>query len=227
MCGRFTQHLTWTELVELYQLTAPVTPLNLPARYNVAPTQEVSVVRPTDGDGRELARMRWGLVPSWAKDIGIGAKLINARGETVASKPAFRSAFKRRRCLIPADGFYEWQAQASGPKQPFYITSADGVPLTLAGLWESWRDPDGEIIESCTIVTTEPNEMMRPLHNRMPVILAPEAHDEWMDVERIQGADALALIWPHPAAGMTAYPVSSRVGNVRNDDAGCVAPLAA
>lgn len=224
MCGRFTQHLTWTELVELYRITEPDTPLNLPARYNVAPTQQISVIRPAEDGGRALARMHWGLIPSWAKDIKIGANMINARGETVASKPAFRSAFKRRRCLIPADGFYEWQAQSDGPKQPFYITSVDQRPLTFAGLWECWRDADGEPIESCTIVTVEPNEVMRKLHNRMPVILPRDVHDAWLDVGRVQGAEAQALLTPCTADALALRPVSRRVNNVRNDDADCIVP---
>ena len=218
MCGRYTQLMTWRELVELYRLTDDLPALNLPARYNVAPTQAVPAVRLEDG-GRRLVRLRWGLVPSWAKDLKIGAQMINARAETVAEKPAFRGAFKARRCLFPASGFYEWQKGPAG-KQPFYVTLADG-PMTFAGLWEAWRSPEGETVESCCILTTEANAAIAEIHHRMPVILSPDAFKAWLDPAR-EAAQLQALLRPYPADETQARPVSSRVNSVRNDDAACL-----
>ena len=238
MCGRYTQTRTWSELVDLYGVTAmpdadpPPTP-----RYNIAPTQMVPVVRRgTGGDavgsdaagsdaasgGRALAMLRWGLVPFWAKDPTIGSRLINARAESVAEKPSFRDAFRKRRCLVLADGFYEWQAQPQGPKQPFYITTP--ATMAFAGLWERWRDPVGPIVETCSIVTTEASEQLRPIHDRMPVILAAEAFDAWLDAGTPPSA-AAALLVPYRQA-LTVYPVARRVNAVRHDDPACIAPAA-
>lgn len=219
MCGRFTDHLSWSEIADLYDLTQ--TALNLPARYNVAPTQEISVIAE-----HELRRMRWGLVPFWAKDLSIGAKMINARAETLAEKPAFRNALKQRRCLIPASGFFEWKRQGAGrgkDKQPFYITRADGQPMTFAGLWESWDAKEGEnageTVLSATIITCAPNKTMAEIHNRMPVILEKDAFSAWLDeADRAQlapCADDLLEMWP----------VRKEVGNVRNDDPANIEPL--
>ena len=167
MCGRYTQMRTWAELLDLYGIAESLSPSNFPARYNIAPTQAVPVVRRQRSSGeRELVTLRWGLVPSWAKNIDIGARMINARAETVADKPSFRAAFKERRCLIVADGFYEWQAQPKGPKQPFFITVADARPFALAGLWEEWWGAGSTLIETCTIVTTEANPALKPIHAR-------------------------------------------------------------
>lgn len=168
MCGRFTLRVPAAELVEIFRLLRRP---DVQPRYNIAPTQPVAVVRRIDR-GRELSMLRWGLVPSWAKDPKIGARMINARAETVATKPAFRTALRRRRCLVPADGFYEWAKSAGGTKQPHYITRRDGRPFAFAGLWESWDGPDGSSIESCTIVTTEANDLVGRIHDRMPVILS-------------------------------------------------------
>ena len=217
MCGRYTQLLTWQELVELYRLTDVVAP-NLPARYNIAPTQAVPVVRQETG-GRRLAQLRWGLVPAWAKDLKIGAQMINARAETVAEKPAFRAAFRQRRCLVPASGFYEWQKGPAG-KQPYYVTLADG-PMTFAGLWEAWRAPEGETVESFSIVTTEANAAITAIHHRMPVILKPGDFDAWLDPAG-EARQLQALLRPYPAAATRARPVSTRVNSVRNDDAACI-----
>jgi putative SOS response-associated peptidase YedK len=176
MCGRYTQMRTWAELLDLYGIAESLSPSNFPARYNIAPTQAVPVVRQQQGSGeRELVTLRWGLVPSWAKDIAIGARMINARAETLADKPSFRAAFKERRCLIVADGFYEWQARPKGPKQPWFITVEDARPFAFAGLWEEWWDAGSTLIETCTIVTTEANAALRPIHARMPAILPPAA----------------------------------------------------
>ena len=213
---------SWSELVELYSITHAWPPPNLPPRYNVAPTQNVPIVRrPKDTDGRELVLARWGLIPSWAKDTKIGYRTINARAETVAEKPSFREAFKRRRCLVVADGFYEWQKQPGGKKQPYFISAASDGPLAFAGLWETWKDPEGDRVESCTIIVTEANDLLRPIHDRMPVILQPGDFDPWLDAPP---QDAQTMLKPF-AGDMTLYPVSSRVNNVRNDDPSCIEKL--
>lgn len=223
MCGRFT--LTDPDQKLAAQFELPEIPPLAP-RYNIAPTQPVAVVRLVPSSGaRELAMLHWGLIPSWAKDPAIGSRLINARAETVAEKPAFRAAFGRRRCLILADGFYEWQ-KLNGGKQPFYIHLHGRVPFAFAGLWERWEAPGGEAIDSCTLLTTEPNELMRSLHNRMPVILGPEHYALWLD-RAVQSAAALrSLLRPYEAEQMVAFPVSRRVNSPDNDDPTCIEPLA-
>jgi len=221
MCGRYTQARPWSELVEIYRLVDSIAPLNVQARYNIAPTQDVPVVRHrSDTSDRDLAMLRWGLIPSWAKDMSIGAKMINARAETAHEKPSFRSAFRQRRCLIAADGFYEWQKHPQGPKQPYFITVANDRAFAFAGLWESWKAPDGSDVETCTIITTEANDLLRTIHGRMPVILTPEAFDPWLDTTRPQDA-ARGLLKPFEGE-MVAYPVSQQVNNVRNDDSSCI-----
>jgi len=181
MCGRFTQLRAWSDLARLYQIMSGSTPLNLPARYNVASTQDVPVVRQiNDSHDRGLVTVRWGLVPFWAKDIKVGYSLINARAETVHQKPSFRQAFKQRRCLIPANGFYEWKPLEGRRKQPYYITLPEGLPFAFAGLWESWTSPEADIVQSCTIIVTAANEQLRPIHDRMPVILEPELTCGWI-----------------------------------------------
>ena len=218
MCGRFALLAPGESLAEQFLLDSI---LALTPRYNIAPTQPVTAVRLNPhSQNREWTVLHWGLIPSWAKDMKFSSRMINARAETVADKPAFRAAFKRRRCLIPADGFYEWQ-KLNGRKQPMYIHARDGRPLALAGLWESWQSADGSEIESCTIVTTEPNELMAPIHNRMPVIIEPEDYSMWLDPGP-QPADALHLLRPYPAAKMAAYPVSSLVNSPRNDNPKCI-----
>lgn len=223
MCGRFT--LTDPDAELLTQFDLPNLP-PLEPRYNIAPSQPVPVVRlAADKAARELVLVRWGLIPFWAQDPEIGNRLINARAETVAEKPAFREAFRRRRCLVVADGFYEWQKQ-DGQKQPFYIRMRDGRPFAFAGLWERWRGSDDVVIESCTLLTTGPNELMRPLHNRMPAILHPKDYDLWLDPE-VQRPDLLqAVLLPYPAEEMTAYPVSRWVNSPDHDDPRCIEPLA-
>ena len=192
------------------------------AHYNIAPSQMIPVVRDT-GQGPELTLLKWGLIPSWAKDPTIGAKLINARAETLADKPAFRSAYRRRHCLIPADAFYEWKPLA-GRKQPYCIRIADQAPFAMAGLWEHWVNPPGEPVDTCTIITTDANTLVGELHNRMPAILAPADYAAWLDAGN---AKAQELLKPFPSDRMTVYPVSLRVNSVKNDDAQCLAPLAA
>ena len=224
MCGRFAQITLGQALAKQFNLNESAQQVELFPRYNVAPTQPVAAIRLTaDGQQRELTFFRWGLVPSWAKDITFGSRLINARSETVAEKPSFRSAFKRRRCLIPADGFYEWQKTDTG-KQPMYIKATDDLPLALAGLWEMWQSPDGSTISTCTLLTTMPNALMQPIHNRMPVILEPEDYDMWLDPGP-RPQEALHLLRPYPPDKMMAYPVSTWVNNPRHDDPSCIEPL--
>jgi putative SOS response-associated peptidase YedK len=222
MCGRYTQVRAWSDLVRLYRITAAATLLNLPPRY---PTQDVPVVRADRKSGeRELVMMRWGLVPFWAKDIGVGVKMINARAETIADKPAFRHAFRQRRCLVVADGFYEWQAAVGrGRKQPYFITIDGDRPFAFAGLWEAWSSPEGQRVESCTIVVTSANDQLRPVHDRMPVILEPEVFDRWLDTTASLD-QAKALLEPY-AGEVTLYPVSHLVNAVGNDDPACVLPV--
>ena len=178
MCGRYSITTPVEALRRLFRFAGP-TP-NLAARYNVAPRQDVPVVRLADGGTRAIAMLRWGLVPFWAKDSAIGDRLINARSETAHEKPSFRAPFKARRCILPADGFYEWKKEGKA-KQPYRIGLEDGGPFGLAGLWERWDDSSGGVLETCAILTCEANETLRPIHHRMPVILAPDDHGAWLD----------------------------------------------
>ena len=224
-----------TVLVEHFDLEAHggrQLPLFEP-RYNIAPAQDVLVVRETDGK-RAAAMMRWGLIPSWSKEPGGGPPMINARSETLAEKPAFRTAYRRRRCIIPADGFYEWQksaAGAKGTKQPFYIHRPDGAPFGFAGLWESWGEPvahsaggrNANRIASCTIVTTAANRKLSELHDRMPVILAPGDYALWLDPQVQEPGQLQHLLAPCDDDELVAEPVSTHVNRVVNDDPQCIA----
>lgn len=211
-------------MVRLYRITEIATPQNLQPRYNIAPTQTVNTVRTTQAGGRALVRVRWGLIPPWAKDESIAAKMINARGETVAEKPSFRNAFRERRCLIPTDGFYEWRTEG-GHKQPYRITLKDGGGFAFAGLWERWdRAADGVPVETCTIVTTGANDDLAPIHHRMPVILDPADHEAWLDVGGVTGEDAQRLVRPFPDGALHTVRVSRHVNNARNDDEACILP---
>ncbi|MDO8944392.1 MAG: SOS response-associated peptidase [Desulfobacterales bacterium] len=218
MCGRFVLSTPPAELVSRFGLDECV---DFGPRYNIPPGTDIPVIRQSPAGKRVLGLLRWGLVPHWAKDPGIGARLNNARGESVAEKPSFRDAFKRRRCLIPASGFYEWQA-AGGIKQPYYISLKSGEAMALGGLWESWQAPDGNILRTTCIITTGPNEIMRPIHERMPVIVAPEDWQAWLDAPADNVAGMLA---PYPAAAMQAWPVSRRVSKAQEDDAGLIEPM--
>lgn len=220
MCGRFTNHLTWTEIVELYNLTDGVPARNLEPRYNIAPTTQVEMVRET-GQQRELVPARWGLIPSWwKKPANKSPSTFNARSETVASKPMFRAAYKARRCLVPASGFYEWKRDGKD-KQPYYITMADGSPMTFAGLWEKWSDIEtGDDVLSCTVLTTEPNEAMASVHDRMPVILGANDFDEWL-----RGTAGHELLTACPSDWLQMWPVSKAVGNVRNQASDLIAAI--
>jgi putative SOS response-associated peptidase YedK len=188
-------------------------------RYNIAPTQFVAAVREIGGP-REIAMLHWGLVPSWAKEKSIGARMINARSETLGEKPSFRNAWKRRRCLVLADGYYEWQ-RSGASKQPYFISFAGGEPFGMAGLWERWRDPgSGEPLESCCIVTTSPAPAVAHVHDRMPVIIPPDAYAEWLDPDNAATDRLVRLLAPCDAPGLQARPVSRRVNDARNQGAG-------
>jgi len=226
MCGRFTLRTPLTVLSQqfLFDLGAVAGESAVRPRYNVAPTQTIAAIRRVGtSSSRELAWLHWGLIPSWAKDAKLAASMINARGETIAEKPAFRTAFARRRCLILADGFFEWK-KVGKQKQPYYLRLADERPFAMAGLWESWRGPagsDGPPLESCTIVTTSANELCQPLHDRMPVILEACDYERWLDLATPK-EQLLALLTPLAAAAMKSEPVNPRVNNARNDDEQCV-----
>lgn len=194
-------------------------------RYNFAPTQFVPVIRQLPEQSSSVSFLRWGLIPSWAKDKSIGNKLINARGETVHSKPSFRAAFKQRRCLILADGFYEWRAE-DGAKQPYFISLKSAEPFALAGLWEQWNDGVSDVpLQTCTIITTEPNEMMSTLHSRMPVILPAERYGDWLSPANDDVDELRQMLLPFESEAMTHRPVGKAVGNPRNDDESLLAPL--
>ncbi len=227
MCGRFTHLFTWKELHRLMRLST-FPDQELAPRYNVAPTQNAPVVLVDPERRRVGAAFRWGLIPFWSRDQAIGNRLINARSEGVEAKPSFREAVRRRRCLVPISGFYEWQKrEASNRKQPYYIRPASGEVFCLAGLWESWNSPDARVFRSFTILTTTPNELMAPIHDRMPVILPESEHDLWLDRGITDPARVLPLLRPCPSGDMTCYPVSTRVNAPANDSPDCISPLAA
>jgi putative SOS response-associated peptidase YedK len=224
MCGRYTLTASGEDVADLFDLMD--VPAILP-RYNLAPTQEAAVVRQVAPRApRTLDLLRWGLIPYWAQDPAIGNRMINARAESVAEKPAYRDSFQRRRCLIPADGFYEWK-KAGKAKQPYLIRRRDRRPFAFAGLWSTWRDPEhgGEPVETFTILTTGPNDLMHPLHDRMPVILARENFDLWLDPKMEDAEKLQALLVPHAVEGFEAFPVSRLVNSPTNEVAGCIEPL--
>lgn len=222
MCGRYTHRLSWAEIVALYRLTAPAVPPNLQPRYNMAPTQQAPIVRVAAHGGAELVMARWGLIPHWSKEAKASFSTINARAETVATKPAFRSAYRDRRCLVPASGYFEWEDRPDG-KQPWLYQRADGGTLTFAGLWERWG-PRGDVpaVDTFTIIVCEANPLAAEKHDRMPVILRPDQFDGWLHGTPDEAADTLG---PYAGDDLAASPVSRRVNNVRNDDAGCIEPI--
>ena len=227
MCGRFTDRYTWAELHALYSLTdADMLKSNFPPRFNIAPTQSSLVVRLNKAGERELADMKWGLVPSWSKDAKMAGSTFNAKSETVAEKPAFRAAFKSRPCLVVADGFYEWKKLGPKEKQPYFITRVDAKPFAFAGLWEWWRakdaDADALALETFTILTCAPNALCAHVHDRMPVMLAPEDWNAWLATPD----QRKALLRPFPDDEMTMWPVTSAVGNVKNTGPELVEPIA-
>lgn len=217
MCGRFTNKHSWRELHDLYRLTD--TWPNFPPRYNIAPTDSVPVVRRRDGQ-RELVMLRWGLIPYWARDEKIGYSTINARAETVADKPAFKEAFRHRRCIVPASGFIEWESTGK-KKLPYHFRRPDHLPLSLAGLWERWTK-GGEPVETFTIIVTEANDLVRPMHDRMPVVLADGDIDRWLDPEA-SPEELQAMLRPADGGVLMKERVSTRVNNVKNDDPACLA----
>jgi len=223
MCGRFTLTVDPSDLQEAFYWVN-FGNANLTPRYNIAPTQGVPVVA-NIGENK-LDFYTWGLVPFWAKDPSIGSRMINARAETLHEKPSFRNAFNRRRCVILADGFYEWQKTPnSTAKIPIYIRMKDGKPFAFAGLWEDWHSPDGSQILSTTIITTQPNELVKPIHNRMPVILRQDDYNTWLTPDEVDSHKLIPLLQPFDSKLMEAYPVSRLVNNPKNDSPDCIRPL--
>lgn len=222
MCGRYTLKSDARELAKLFDVAEVP---SVSARFNIAPSQEVAAVRIVEGgEEREMSMLRWGLIPSWAKDPKVGHKLINARAETVAEKPSFREAFRRRRCLIVADGFFEFEKLRGGAKQPHYFRLRDGRPFAFAGLYERWRGEDGEVVDSCAILTTEACDLVRQIHPRMPVILHPSDHDLWLDRDVRKTELLTELFAPYPAEEMASHPVSTLVNRPTIDTAEIIEP---
>jgi putative SOS response-associated peptidase YedK len=222
MCGRFALFIDLKTLIEAFGIT--IAPEKLTPRYNIAPSQQVVGIRPTDDGKRQLTLFRWGLIPHWAKDPAIGNKMINARAETAAEKPSFRSPFRTRRCIIPASAFFEWKKEGK-QKIPYCIRNRDKTPLALAGLWDNWQGPEG-VIESCSILTTEANEAVATLHNRMPVVLSRQAIEPWLD-PGIKDVPLLkALLEPYPSESLKIYQVDPLVNAPQNDVLRCVEPAA-
>ncbi|HEY3781934.1 MAG TPA: SOS response-associated peptidase [Fimbriimonadaceae bacterium] len=240
MCARFTLRVSAEAMKELFDLDELP---ELLVRYNIAPTQDVSAVTQSREGERMLRPLRWGLVPSWAKSLAVGSTMINARSESLHERGAFRTAFEKRRCLIPSDGFFEWKevtpeeeqgslfgeptkVKAGKPKkQPYHFTLRDGKPFAFAGLWERWSDPEGHVVDTCTIVTTAANELVAKLHDRMPVILAPEDYALWLDRHECDTAKLMPLMSPYPSERMKATAVNPVVGNSRIDTPECVQPF--
>lgn len=221
MCGRFTLTSPTSKLVEFFALLKPT--FKIEPRYNIAPTQSIACIRQVDGF-RSLTPMQWGLIPSLAKHKAEGAKMINARSETVAVKPAFRESFEARRCLIPANGFFEWKRSGS-EKQPYLIRLRSQDPMAFAGLWTAWRDSESDQkVESVTVLTTNPNQLVRDIHDRMPVILSEESQAQWL-ASKASIATLQSMLVPLSADEMEAFPVSRCVGNVRNDSPKCTTPI--
>ena len=224
MCGRYKLTASWAEIHRLYDVTNSV---NLRARYNIAPTQDVlAIIYDGATKQRRGEMVRWGLVPFWAKDVKIGYHLINAKAETIAEKPSYREAFKKRRCIIPADAFYEWQETGHSLKQPYAIAMKDRSVFGFAGLWEKWTDKaSGETIRSCTIITTEPNKLCAPIHNRMPAILDPADYEQWLGERATSNSALQAMLKPFPAKQMECFKIGKRIGNVKYDEPELVNPV--
>jgi putative SOS response-associated peptidase YedK len=224
MCGRFSFRARAADVADEFDLVE-VPPFD--PRFNIAPTQPAPVVRAKPDakpPSRQLVWLRWGLIPAWAKDLAIGGRMINARAETVAEKPAFRAAMRRRRCLVAADGFYEWR-KTGKQKQPYFVHMRDDRPFAFAGLWESWEGPDHTAIESCTLLTTEANDLMRLIHDRMPVILPRDAYQLWLDPSQQNPQSLLPLLKPYDSEAMIAYPVGAVVNNASHDEPQCIEPI--
>ena len=222
MCGRFTLFEPDKVLAKEFGVSDFT---KRSPRYNIAPSQPIVAVRAVPaGTGREFALLRWGLIPSWSKDPAIGNRLINARAETVWEKPSFRTPFRRHRCLIPTNGFYEWQRQERG-KRPFFVHMRDKRLFAFAGLWDRWESPDKGVIETCTILTTAANAVLAPIHDRMPMILPPGEYARWLDPSLQEPDSLVPLLVPFPTEEMLAFPVSPRVNTPSVDDEGCITPL--
>src|SRR5258705_1652237 len=219
MCGRFARHRRQEIIARFIDVDGELAFLE--PSFNIAPTQQVLAVRAAVDGGREMTTMRWGLIPSWAKDDSISAHTSNARAETLLEKPSFKNAFRSRRCLIPADGFYEWSKQGK-EKIPYYLKMKSDEPFAFAGLWERWRDPAGKTVESCTIITTTPNSLLEKLHYRMAVILRPEHFKLWLDTSLTRAETLTDILCPYPAEEMQAHRVSKLVNNVRNNVPECI-----
>jgi putative SOS response-associated peptidase YedK len=228
VCGRVRLYYDDSEIKLVFTIPPERPTPNYPPSRNVAPTDPLPIVRyHAKARERSLDLMRWGLVPFWAKDFKVGFANINAKAEGIEGRPAFREAFQRRRCLVPVDNFYEWKKSGTA-KQPYAIALADRGLMALAGLWENWRSPAGEWVRSFAIITTRPNELCAELHNRMPVVLAPEAWPAWLGEEEPASVPQLkSLLAPYPSGEMTCWPISARVGNVKNNDPSLIEPIAA
>lgn len=220
MCGRYTLISAPEAIRALFHYKEQP---NFPPRYNIAPSQPIPIVRLLDGK-HEFALVRWGLLPSWVKDPRTFSLLINARGESVLDKPAFRAAMRRRRCLIPTDGFFEWKREGDS-KRPYYIRAKTGKPMAFAGLWETWTGPNGEELETAAIITTTANRQLAPIHDRMPVIVSPEAFDFWLDSTKVDAQTAAALIAPAREGLLEVYPVSNAVNRTANDTPALIEPM--
>jgi putative SOS response-associated peptidase YedK len=220
MCGRFSRKSTMQAIIDEFEIMQ--SEREFEPRYNIAPAQNVAVI--IQDKGRKLTAFRWGLIPSWVKDPAIGNKMINARAETLLDKPSFKNAFKKRRCLIIADGFFEWK-KSGEEKIPMYIYLKTEKPFAFAGLWETWKSPDGKIIHSCAIITTVPNELMLTIHNRMPAILNKNDVATWIDIPNPTDSSLIDLLKPYPSDAMTAYQVSKIVNPPHNDVAACIKPV--
>lgn len=221
MCGRYVLKAALPEIARMLGMDVD---LALEPRYNIAPTSSVPACRVEEPDNKQLALMHWGLIPPWAKKLDSSYRMINARAETIAEKPAFRSAFRHRRCLIPADGYYEWKS-VQGRKQPYYFSMKDGNPFCFAGLWERWQPADGAPMESCTIITTSANAVGAEIHHRMPVILSQDNYAPWLDPQTTESSQLLPLLQPFSPQAMSVYPVSTLVNNARVDEPRCITPL--
>jgi len=219
MCGRYTLVTHGAELAEVFDLAEEV---SWESQYNIAPSQSVAVIRQGQG-GRRMEPLQWGLIPYWAKDASIAAKLINARSETVTEKPSFKKAFHARRCVIPADGFFEWK-RVGKRKDPMRFVRPDRKPFGMAGLWESWRSPQGEVMETCTILTTAANAVVAPIHHRMPVILSAAGVDQWLSPPALDASGLLPLLQPAPDDLLEVYAVSAHANSARNNDPQCIEP---
>ena len=222
MCGRFTLQYSGEMLAQIFGVKAVQ---NIKPRYNIAPTQQAPVVRisPTDNQ-LHIDYLKWGLIPSWAKDPAIGSKMINVRSETVDEKPSFKSALKHRRCIVPASGFYEWQ-EVDGKKHPLYIRLKDDSLMMFAGIWDHWKSPDGEAVESFSILTTSSNDLIQQLHDRMPVILNPQHKDIWLDIQVSDPEQLKPYFAPYPSSLIEVYPVSDLVNSPKNDSPDCIQPI--